>query len=125
LGLQDLEKALGVLSQVTELHVSFYACPPGVHDMSFRSMVKRDLPHTVLEAHFEKWDKRPSLSNTFIHGYLRGQWSIIVYPVARVRRALARRVLIDALPSIREWFSRTRPESWYYGEKLCELRFDP
>ena len=126
LGLQDLEKALGDLSQATELHVSFYACPPGVHDMHFRSLVKRDLPHTVLEARFSKWDKRPSMSNsTFTDEYLRGLWSIIVYPVASVRRSLARGLLIDALPSVREWLSRTRPESWYYGEKLCEVRFDP
>jgi hypothetical protein len=126
LGLQDLEKALGDLSQAAELHVSFYACPPGAHNMHFRSLVKRDLPHQVLEGHFAKWDKRPSMSNsTFTDGYLRGQWSIIVYPVASVRKSLARRLLIDALPSVREWFSRTRPESWYYGEKVCEVWFDP
>jgi hypothetical protein len=126
LGLQDLQKALGDLSQAAELHVSFYDCPPGAHNMQFRSSVKRDLPHQVLEAYFAKWDKQPSISNsTFTDEYLRGQWSIIVYPVASVRRSVARRLLIDALPSVRDWLSRTRPESWYYGQRVCELRFDP
>jgi len=123
LGLQDLDKVLGDIPHAADLHVRFSNDPLG---MRFRSSLRQDLPHRVLAARFEKWDKRPSLGNsTFTDGYVRGQWSITVYPVASVRRAQARHLLIDALPFIREWFSRTRPESWYYGEKLCEVRFDP
>ena len=126
LGLQDLDKALGDISQAADLHVSFYACPPAAHNLHFRSLVKRDLPHQVLAASFAKWDKRPSMSNsTFTDEYLRGHWSIAVYPVASVRRSQARKLLIDTLPSVREWFSRTRPESWYHGEKVCDVWFDP
>lgn len=126
LGLQDLEKALGDLSQAADLHVSFSACPLPANDMHFRSLVRRSLPHQVLGGRFAKWDKRPSIGKGTLSGeYLRGLWSITVYPVASDRRAQARELLIDALPSVREWFSRTRPESWYHGEKVCEVWFDP
>jgi hypothetical protein len=92
LGLQDLEKALGDISQAADLHVSFYACPPAASNMHFRALVKRDLPHQVLAARFAKWDKRPSMSNsTFTDEYLRGQWSIIVYPVADPTRSVGLR----------------------------------
>ena len=126
LGLQDLGKALGDISQAADLHVSFYDHPPEEHDMHFRALVKRDLPHQVLAARFERCDKGPSIGNsTFTDDLLHGQWSITVYPVASDRKSQARKLLIDALPSVREWFSRTRPESWYYGQKVCEVRFDP
>jgi hypothetical protein len=47
------------------------------------------------------------------------------YPVASVRRAQARKALIETLPLVCEWFSRTRPESWYHGRKVCEVWFEP
>ena len=122
MALTDLDKVLGDILHAADLHVSFSNDPLG---MRFRSLLRQALPHRVLVARFEKWDKRPSIGNRFTDGYVRGQWSITVYPVASVRRAKARQLLIDALPSVREWFSRTRPESWYYGEKRCEVRFDP
>ena len=123
LGLEDLNKVLGDISQAADLHVSFSNAPLG---KGFRLLMKRDLPHQVLAARFSKWDKEPSIGdNTFADEYLRGHWSITVYPVASVRRSQARALLIEVLPAVREWFSRARPESWYYGRKVYEIRFDP
>ncbi len=125
-GLQDLDKVLGDISQAAQLELRFSACPFPAYDTYFRSLVNRNLPYQVLEARFEKWDKRPSLGrDTLFDDYLRGQWSLRVFPVASVLRSRARASLIDALPSVREWFVRTRPESWYHGRKVCECRFEP
>ena len=114
------------LSQASELQVSFSRSPLLTSVTAFQSQVDRDLPHLVLEARFVRWDKGPSLSDsTYCAQYMRGHWSISVYPVASIRRAQARKVLLAALPSMQEWFSRSRPESWYHGRKSCEVVFDP
>ena len=126
LGLADLERAIGAISQASELQVSFSRSPLPTSVTAFQSQVDRDLPHLVLEARFVRWDKGPSLSDsTWTREYMRGHWSISVYPVASIRRAQARKVLLAALPLIQEWFSRSRPESWYHGQKSYEIEFDP
>lgn len=101
LGLQDLERALGDLSQAAELHVSFYDCPPGLHKTNFRTSVKRDLPHQVLAARFAKWDKRPSMSNSTFRMLIRHIVEPLKHRELRVRTPLAhgcclrRRVFFD------------------------------
>jgi len=125
-GLQELDTVLCEIPQAADLHVSFTATPLRTRDTQFNVVVTHDMPHPILAARFERAEKRPSISNSpFADEYLRGRWSITIYPVASARRAQARRLLIAALPDVRDWFCRTRPESWYYGRKVCEVHFDP
>jgi hypothetical protein len=88
-------------------------------------VVESGEPHLVLSARFERWEKRPSISDEW-QKYLDGRWSLWVYPVRRQLKAVAKTVLIDrGLARISDWLSAERPESWYFGRKACDVIFIP
>jgi hypothetical protein len=63
-------------------------------------IVESDELHSVLRACFERWDKRPSISERF-RDYLTGRWRLWIYPVRRELKAVAKVALIDdGLPNI-------------------------
>jgi hypothetical protein len=123
LGLSDLERTLGNIPQASALQVRFRSCPIR-SAQQFRAVVARELPHTVIAARFVRWDKKPGIGDEFAE-YLRGQWSVHIYPVASARRAQAHPVLIDRLSAVAAWFSRKRAASWYHGRKSCVVVFNP
>jgi hypothetical protein len=126
-GLEDLHTVIGDVPQTADdFPVRFVSSPRGVNATEFQAALHRDLRHVVLEARFEKWDKRPGISNDeFTDPYLRGKWSVSIYPVARRRKAEARNALLNVLPTVKDWLVANRPPSWYYGRKCCRIIFDP
>lgn len=102
-----------------------FSADPILSATTFRRIVENDEPHSVLRACFERWEKQPSISEQF-RDYLTGRWRLWIYPVRRELRAVAKVALIDdGLPKIAKWMSLERPESWYFGRKVCEVIFIP
>ena len=116
--------ALRDVPQLTSLELVFSA-DPLLSATTFRQVVESGDPHLVLRASFERWDKRPSISEGW-QDYLNGRWSLWVYPVRRQLKVVAKTILIDrGLPKIADWLSAGRPQSWYFGRKVCEVTFIP
>ncbi len=81
----------------------------------------------ILRVDFVRWDKSVSIGNDPMwQEFLRGLWSLRVYPVRRTLKSTARDALIArGLPLVVDWITERRDPSWYYGRKECELQFNP
>jgi hypothetical protein len=124
-GVQLLESALRDIPRLDELEISFdQQC--GISATEFRQLIESGKPHVIVSAGFERWDKRPSIGTGEWEDFLRGVWTLRVFPVARQKKAAARALLVaEGLPILRRWFEASRPESWYWGRKRCDVLFDP
>jgi hypothetical protein len=124
-GVQVVESALGGISQLEELEIRFkQQC--GISATDFRHLIESGKPHLIASAGFDRWDKRPSIGREEWDDFLRGLWTLQIYPVARQKKSAARALLIqEGLPILRRWFEAGRPGSWYWGRKRCHVVFDP
>ena len=79
----------------------------------------------MVSACFRRWGKGPSIGDQFTD-YLGGVWMLKVYPLYRPLRGVAKRELLArGLPAVEQWLQIERPSSWYWGEKRCDIIFDP
>jgi hypothetical protein len=112
------------IAQFEKVELRFWP-HPGVSATQFRDAVQNNQPHLILDATFERWDKRPAISQGF-EALLHGVWSIRVYPTRRQLKAPAKALLTDeGIPALRRWFEKKRPPSWYWGRKTFNVYFNP
>jgi hypothetical protein len=124
-GAEVLSRELEKHSDLPDLELVFRASPIS-STSNFQQLIARGLPHVILRVYFARWDKSVSIGNDpSWQKYLRGVWSLSVYPVRRILKSKAREALITAgLPLVAGWMTRRRDPSWYYGRKECEIQFD-
>jgi hypothetical protein len=123
-GVETVARGLDGIAQFDEVELRFWP-HPGVSATRFHDIVQNDQPHLILEATFERWDKRPAISKGF-EALLHGVWSIRVYPTRRQLKAPAKALLIaEGIPALRRWFEKKRSPSWYWGRKSFKVHFNP
>ncbi len=125
-GAAALESAFAGIPQFVELDLQFRR-EPGISATGFRRVIEAGEPHVIVSAGFDRWDKRPSVGvGEWQDKYLRGFWSVRVFPVAREKKSVAEGLLLaQGLPALRRWFEMSRAPSWHWGRKRGHIVFDP
>ena len=125
-GAELLSRELGTHPELPKLELHFSASPIASRS-EFRQMLENKLPYVVLRVQFVRWDKRLSYGDDqWIQEYLRGKWTVDVFPVLRSLKSQAKEMLISkALPQVAAWMTKPREPAWYYGRKEFAVVFQP
>jgi hypothetical protein len=126
LGFEMIESALSgcKVADALQLHWSEHDC---TFASDFHALLRDQSPHRVLSCHFTRWDNAPARSSTgWCERFMSGAWDLWVYPTARTWRKSVRDLLaVQGLPAVRQWIDSDRPDSWYWGRMILDMRYDP
>lgn len=126
IGAELLSRELEKHPELPKLELHFTSSPI-ISNSEFRQMVDNRVPYVVLRVQFVRWDKRLSYGDDeWIQEYLRGKWTIDIFPVLRSLRSRVKAKLIsEALAQVATWIAKPRKPAWYYGRKQFEVIFQP
>jgi hypothetical protein len=121
IGAEILSRELERYSGLPKLELTFLT------SSDLHRAIEKGLPHKILRVSFVRWDKSVSIGNDRTYqDYLRGLWSLSVFPVARPLKSKAKEALMTfGLPLVADWMTKRRDPSWYYGRKECVVEFEP
>lgn len=126
IGAELLSRELEKHPELPKLELRFSSSPI-LSESEFRRMLENRLPYVVLRVQFVRWDKRLSYGDDqWIQEYLRGKWTLDVFPVLRsLKSRVKEKLTSEALPQVAAWMTKPREPAWYYGRKEFDVVFQP